>query len=78
MRNVRQGVVAFSQFLKMVRGKLEVSEKRVPDDFLRSVWKALDYDDTGYVNSAKWARRVENASLWGGKARLLAALRNPQ
>jgi len=36
-----------------------------PDKLLRSVWKALDYDDTGWINSAKWGpfmKRGEGAT----------------
>lgn len=50
----RAGLVAYSAFLKLVRTQLSIPEGQAPSNLLRSVWKALDYDDTGYVNSAKW------------------------
>ena len=46
--------MAYSAFLKLVRSQLDIPEAQAPDKLLRCVWKALDFDDTGYINSGKW------------------------
>jgi len=61
----KAGVVAYSRFLKLMRIQLEIPERQAPDKLLRSVWKALDYDETGWINSAKWGpfmKRGEGAT----------------
>lgn len=50
----KAGVVAFSAFLRLIRHHLEIKEKELPEKLLRSVWKTLDFDETGYINSKKW------------------------
>ena len=50
----KAGVVAFENFQKLMRVHLEVGEKQAPDELLRAVWKALDFDATGWITSQKW------------------------
>jgi len=61
----KAGVVAYSKFQNLMRIQLEIPERQAPDKLLRSVWKALDYDETGWINSAKWGpfmKRGEGAA----------------
>ena len=50
------GQVTFTEFRDLVRGELMyVSEKQLPDEKLKSLWKALDDDGSGYVGAKEFS-----------------------
>ena len=50
------GQATFSEFRELVRGELMyLSEAQLPDDKLKSLWKALDDDGSGYVGAKEFS-----------------------
>ena len=50
------GQVTFTEFRDLVRGELMyVSEKQLPEEKLKSLWKALDDDGSGYVGAKEFS-----------------------
>ena len=48
--------ISFSELENLVRGRLRVSEKRVPLDQLLGLWKVIDEDASGFIDAGELSR----------------------
>ncbi len=52
----RSGSITYDELSRMVREQLKLSKRRLPEESLGRLWKALDTDDSGLVDAGEFGR----------------------
>ena len=56
MDDDNSGKISCYELSKLVRGGLMLSEEEYPEEYIKSVWKALDPNFSGYIGSGEFGR----------------------
>lgn len=56
MDDDRSGRLTFKEFIGMVREELKLPNSLVPDSKLQQIWRALDEDVSGWINTGEFGR----------------------
>ena len=54
MDDDESGLIAFVEFSDMVRGQLQMTTRMLPDKTLKTVWRALDADNSGRLTAGEF------------------------